>query len=164
MTREELEQCLLWSGFKAINRQWSYTVYNKDYLTLHVFNNYLHFYKNKEYFYEFNYKSRDDNLIKLIEILIGEKLITEEPKPSIKEQLTDCKVGDFITFRDIKLGVKKAVFVKLSDYWIHFFYKNENGRDTMACGHPVDSIQEIIKIQHNKYNILNNYEEFCNEK
>ena len=166
MTRDKLRQYLLWSGFE-IELGSDYTTLYKEDITIGLYSYDFDIRINDDEVAELDFDIPHDDLLKIIEILIGEKLITEAPKPSIKEQLKDVQAGDFITlnhrYNDNKIK-ETIVLLAVLDNFIYFTYQDGN---KIKCNYyDIDKIVEISEIQHNNFDIFNKFnkfKDFCNE-
>jgi hypothetical protein len=148
MTREEFEQCLIWSGF--ISDKCTDDDYYLNDIRVTVCNDNIRIIDldKKNYDVIIPYKNSKE----ILELVTGVKLITEEPKPSIEEQLKDAKQGDFIEFKCRNGWLHKAIFISYDDCCFKYI-----DIDAFQGLEITSTIQEIISIKHN------NFEEFNNE-
>ena len=146
MTKEQLAQYLIWSGFKYKDR--CNYIMSKNGISVFLYSDIIAiniYHNNGIYENSFQLGLEAKGLIENIEYITGEKLVTEVPKPSIKEQLKDCEAGDFVSFRGTDGNTKRGV--------ITFINKDDSSRDMLDIFHigeyssyHFNRIKEIIKI------------------
>lgn len=154
MIRAKLEKYLIWSGFEYTG---SYNI-NDDIFTYSLNNFKVEIgdrhisVVDKDNNTLVIYKYYPDNFKEIFEAITSIKLITEEPKSTIEEQIKDVKLGDFIKLKYEYLYRPTNTIETETDVFIVSYVDEKYINMLIPINHiAIKDVAEIIYIQANNF-------------